>query len=119
MRVAMAVMLISGLLGVSCVSDGPVACTMQFVYGVNATVADATTGDPISGATLTLTEGDYVEVMEEVQDGSYVGAGERAGTYSLMIEADGFVTGTITGIVVTEDECHVIPRTVTITVDPM
>ena len=53
----------------------------------------------------------------EVQPGVYVGAGERAGTYTLTVEAEGFEPVTIEDIVVEADECHVIgvSREVTLT----
>ena len=63
------------------------ACTDLFAYGVNATVTNATTGAPITDATLTLTEGTYTEVMQLIPTGDYVGAGERAGTYTLTATA--------------------------------
>ncbi len=100
------------LLGCPPVMD-PVICTEIFVFGLNVTVTDGN-GDPVSGATLTLVEGDYTEIMTEIdpmgQSGVYVGAGERAGTYSLTIEAGGFDTVTFdNNIAIDADECHVIP----------
>ena len=78
--------------------DG-VMCTLEFVYGLTVTVTDAA-GTPVAGATLTLTEGVYSETMEELQDGVYTGAGERGGTYTLTIEADGYVTKSIEDILI-------------------
>jgi len=83
-------------------------CTEVFVYGLTATVTDED-GAPIEGATLTLTEGNYSETLEGIGGGTYIGAGERAGTYSLTVEAEAFAPETIERIVVDEDECHVIP----------
>ena len=119
MRIAMVMMFVSGLPFMNCLPDGPVLCSTQFVYGVNVAVTDATTGDPIDGATLTLTEGDYVEVMEELASGSHIGAGERSGTYSLVAEAEGFETVTMDRIVVAADECHVISVSLAIEMDPL
>jgi hypothetical protein len=84
-------------------------CTQVYVYGVNVTLTDAETGEPITGATLTLRDGDYVEVLEAFPtgDGEYAGAGERAGTYELTIAKVGYETQVIEDIVVTADECHV------------
>ncbi len=96
-----------GLGGCRLIIDGPV-CTDMFAYGVNVTLTDAD-GQSVSEATVTLSEGAYVEAMEELSDGTYVGAGERAGTYTLTIEAEGFESVAIEGIFVDEDECHVIP----------
>ncbi len=106
---------ISAVVGITlagCTLGGPnggVVCTDIFVYGVNVTVTDAESGDPVSGATLTLTEGDFSETLIEINAGAYAGAGERAGTYTLTVDASDFVSQTIQSIVVTEDECHVIP----------
>ncbi|UCC32091.1 MAG: carboxypeptidase regulatory-like domain-containing protein, partial [Phycisphaerales bacterium] len=77
------------------------ACTAIFAYGLTVRVMDEN-GDPVSGATLTLTEGDYVETIPgppgsgvEPEPGVYLGAGERAGTYTLTVEAEGFEPATI------------------------
>ncbi len=82
-------------------------CTNLYAYGVNVTLTNAVTGAPIDNATLTLTEGDYTETMQLVPTGDYVGAGERAGTYTLTASAPGFQPQTINNIVVTADRCHV------------
>ena len=87
--------------------QGGTPCTALYAYGVSATVTCAVNGDPINDATLTLTDGGYSEVMQFVVTGDYVGAGERAGTYSLTAVAAGYISQTINGIVVTADECHV------------
>ena len=86
---------------------GGTVCTDLFAYGVSASVASAASDAPIAQATLTLREGDYSEVMQSFPNGDYVGAGERAGTYTLIAEAPGFETKIIPDIVVTADECHV------------
>ena len=96
-----------------CIFGGPV-CTAQFVYGLTVNVTDES-GDPVTGATLTLTEGDFVEVIPgppgsglELEGGVYLGAGERPGTYTLTVEAPGFEPVTVESIVIEADECHVI-----------
>ncbi len=98
--------------------DRPVACTAIFVSGVNVSLTNIQTGAPISGATLTLTEGSYNETLQELQPGQYTGAGERAGTYSLIVATDGFGTETRDNIFVDADQCHVIPVTLDITMTP-
>ena len=97
--------------------DGGVVCTEIFVYGVNVTVTDEAE-EPVSGAVLTLADGEFSETMEEVAEGEYAGAGERAGTYTLVVEADGFEPATIEGIIVDADECHVIPQVRAVTLSP-
>ncbi len=88
--------------------SGGIVCTEIFIYGINLTLTDEA-GEPITGATVTLTSGDFSETMLDLGSGVYAGAGERAGTYSMLIEADGFGSETVADIVVDADECHVIP----------
>jgi len=83
-------------------------CTDVFIYGLTVTLTDDH-GEPITGATLALADGSYTETLQNLENGAYAGAGERAGTYTLTIEAEGFMPVTIEHIVVSEDECHVIP----------
>ncbi len=121
MRILLMTLLISGLPFTTCVNppDGT-PCTTLFAYGVNVTLTDAVSGDPIDGATLTLTEGTYTEVMQAFPTGpgEYVGAGERAGTYTLVATAPGYQSQTIENIVVTADECHVRGVHLNVTLQP-
>ena len=93
----------------------PIFCTDQFVYGLTVTVRDQSSGTPIAeDATLTLREGAYEEVVTDSWDGSSLsGAGERAGTYTVTVEHAGYETWTRAGVVITADECHVIPVSLT------
>jgi hypothetical protein len=95
--------------------DDGIACTAIFVYGLNVTLTAEDTSAPISGATLVIREGAFSETMMEltpsIDPGKYVGAGERAGTYTIDVSAAGFVSKTIVGIQIGEDICHVIPET--------
>lgn len=94
------------------VFDGAI-CTAQFVYGINVTVTRGDTGEAVTQAGLTLEDldSDYAEAMIESPSGSgvFVGAGERAGRYRLIITAGGFVQRVIDEVVVEDDGCHVIP----------
>ena len=91
----------------SACNTGGIACTALYAYGISATVTNAVTGEAISNATLTLTDGAYQETMTSFPSNEFVGAGERKGTYTLTATAAGFATKTITNIVVTADQCHV------------
>lgn len=94
---------------VACDPDGGLVCTTEFVYGVQVTAVDAATNVPVTdGLEGTLTDGAYVEEMQ-VQGNTLLGAGERAGTYDLEVRANGYETVVDSGIVVTENECHVNP----------
>lgn len=104
-------------MGTGCWFANPIACTLEAVFGVNITLNDSA-GMPVPGATLTITEGDYEETLTELGLGVYAGATERAGTYSLRIEAAGFADITVDGLVVRSDVCHVIPVSREIVVAP-
>jgi hypothetical protein len=114
MRALLVVMCLAVLPAVECdfpnpfLPDDGQVCTALYAYGISATVTDANTGDPINNAVLTLTEGDYSEVMDAFPPGGYVGAGERPGNYTLTINVPGVVTGTVNDIEVNSDPCHVI-----------
>ena len=71
-----------------------------------------------AGATLTLRDGAYVEMMSEVGPGNYAGAVERAGTYELTIEAENFATVTLPDLSVLPGECHVTPVARTVVLPP-
>ncbi|HPZ99273.1 MAG TPA: carboxypeptidase regulatory-like domain-containing protein [Phycisphaerae bacterium] len=83
------------------------ACTEEARPGVIVKVINAVTGVPITDAIVTLTEGDYHEELEGGDGDEYVGAFERRGIYSLVVEAPGFLPETIDTVVVTENFCHV------------
>ncbi|MFL5542033.1 MAG: carboxypeptidase-like regulatory domain-containing protein [Longimicrobiaceae bacterium] len=97
----------------------PRACTADFRYGLNVTVADSLTGAPPPSATLIARAGAYVDsvgpqapFLNGPQGPSVLllsAAGERPGTYDLTVRAPGYRDWTRTGVQVTADECHVHP----------
>ena len=96
------------------------ACTTEFRYGVSATVRSARDGSPVVGATLVLVDGSYRETMSAFGiPGSYAGAGERAGTYTLSVTAPGFASPATRTLVVAGGECHVNGVPVTIDLTPL
>ena len=117
MRDALLSLLLAGLPFTFCQNDG-IICTAEWVSGVTVNLTDAATGEPITGATLTLTEGDYTETMENPGSGFYSGAGERPGTYTLTIGATGYESQTRTDLVVHDAPCHVIPVELDIALTP-
>lgn len=83
---------------------------MQFVYGISATVTDATTGANITaGSHLVAREGKYVDSVSAGPGSFLAAAGERAGTYDVRIGRPGHSSFSRTGVVVTRNECHVNP----------
>ena len=93
-------------------------CTTQLVYGLNVTVLDGASGMPVCDAMVTLRDGAYSETLGgDVRLCDYYGAAERAGTYSIDV-VWGAKTKTLDNVRVTAGDCHVMPRSVTITLDP-
>lgn len=90
----------------------PIVCTDEFVYGLSVEIVDATTGAPLAeGSTLTVVDGTYVENVTDSWDGrSMVAAGERPGTYTVRVERGGYQSWERSGVRISADECHVIPR---------
>ncbi|MDC8005281.1 hypothetical protein POV27_14560 [Aureisphaera galaxeae] len=84
-------------------------CTEVFVYGLSIDVIDSTTGNAVgSGITVTATDGNYSEELM-FSLGSWIGAGERPGTYDISITSQQYTPATFNNIVVTmtSDGCHV------------
>lgn len=95
-------------------NPGPV-CTMIFVYGLSVEVRDAVTGAGIaSGAVVVARDGSYSETLESgpADSVSVHGAGERAGTYTIIVTRPGYAAWTSPPVTVTADECHVHPEVV-------
>ncbi len=118
--------LASGLMIVlaGCYQSGtvdPIICTQQFVYGLTVTIVDQTTAAPIAArATMTIRDGTYEEIVTDSWDGATLsGAGERPGTYTITIERPGYTTWTQTGVVISADECHVIPVLLSVEMVPL
>lgn len=110
---------ISLLLITSCQSnnDDPIVCTDQYVYGLTIIVLDATTGNPIfQDVEVKAVDGAYQEILQLVPglEYTFVGAGERTGTYTITVTKEGFQTYTSVPITLTSDACHVIPQSLTV-----
>jgi len=98
--------------------DDQIVCTQQFVYGLNVVVLDATTGNPIfQDIEIKAVDGSYQEVLQLIPglEYSFAGAGERVGTYTITVTKAGYQTYVSSPIVVTRDNCHVIPQSLTVT----
>ena len=98
-------------------ADDQIVCTTQFVYGLNVIVLDASTGNPIfQDIEVKAVDGTYQEILELVPglEYAFVGAGERAGTYVVTITKAGYQTYTSAPIILTRNECRVIPQSLTV-----
>lgn len=99
--------------------DSATACTEEFVFGLNVQVRDAVTGGIIlNNITVTAIDGTYSEELTFNFD-TFIGAGERPGNYTIEVLADGYVDFTSNVITVGADECHVIPESVEIELQPV
>jgi hypothetical protein len=102
-------------------TTGPGICTAQYVYGLNVEVRDALSHEPAAdGATITASDGAYVDTLRVMPDGLLaLGAGERAGVYTLTIRKPGYQVWESIGIRVDRDRCHVHPVVVQAGIQPL
>ncbi len=91
-----------------------VGCTKVFAAGVLIELVDADTREPITGATLVLTDGAYTDTMVEGHAGTYLGAHEREGTYQLNVVASNYEPHAEGGIIVPKGHCHVDTQNLTV-----
>lgn len=119
-RIGLAVALLAVLGLAACGGGGDgddIGCTTEARSGVGVTLRETHTDLPIEGATLTLSEGTYSEVLMEMGPGLYVGAWERAGVYELTVQAANYESAYRPDIVVLQGECHMIPAGLQIELD--
>ena len=101
------ILVATGLSGCDIVD--PVACTDEFVLGLHVEAVDSLDGDPVTqGLAGFALQGDYAEEMEGFENQLF-GAGERPGTYAVLVTAPGFRPWVRTGVRVQEGRCHVVP----------
>jgi len=94
-------------------------CNLPVYFpGLEVTVTNAETGEPVDNAVVTATTGEYTETLYG-SGGSYSGAG--SGTYDLTVEADGFESQTIRDIVVelTPDGCYAVTEYIDVQLTPL
>lgn len=118
-KIILLLMLSPLLIATSCDNDdnNQIVCTDQFVYGLNVIILDATTGNPIfQDVEVKAVDGTYQEILELVPglEYAFVGAGERAGIYTVTITKTGYQTYISSPIVVNRNICHVIPQSLTV-----
>lgn len=96
-------------------------CTAEARAGLNVDVL--LNGDQnvsAQGITVTAREGNYIEdLMPTIPDTpSFSGAYERPGTYVVTVAKEGYHTFVSNPVVVDHDDCHVIPQTLTVDLQP-
>ncbi len=103
--------------GPSCQMQG---CTEEAVNGLSVRVLDAATDQPICDAKVTATDGAHSELLSLFPGSQcvYSGATERAGTYQITVERNGYLSATRDSVTVTEDDCHVDPQVLTLELTP-
>jgi hypothetical protein len=100
-----------GLLTTACAA---VSCTTVAISAFRVSVLDAA-GNSVCNAKIVVREGDFASELTALNC-VYFGAHERAGTYSLEVTV-GSDFKSVDGIKVSKDECHVVTRELTVTMD--
>jgi hypothetical protein len=102
-------------------SEESIACTEEVTPAIEAEVRNAETGAPeAEGAVAVATDGAYADTLDAAKSEEYrgelvlislAGAGERPGTYDVVVEKQGFTTWTRTGVEPDVGECGVQTET--------
>ena len=95
----------------------PRVCTAVAVQSLNVTVLDAVSQQRLCDATVIAVDGTFQETLRSFGSEAscvYAGPTERAGVYEVRVSKTGYQPATASNVRVTEDECHVIPVKLTI-----
>jgi hypothetical protein len=95
-------------------------CDRSARAALTVTVIDGPGGPRVCNAVVTARDGTFAETLMPLGDPggcTYGGAWERAGEYVVEV-AVGARMKTATGVRVTDGECHVNGRALTVTLDP-
>jgi hypothetical protein len=92
-----------------------IACAAIAIAGLDVSVVDESTNQPLCDATVTATEGAYAERLGRIGC-RFSGAYERPGSYSVRAERSGFITRTLAAdrVVMSTGQC---PHPVTVRVE--
>ena len=112
------VLLLGAAVVLSACQRGPtqVVCTADLRPGILLDVRDSVNNVPAGrGARIIAQDGAYADTVKNIGsfDGPYQLAQERAGTYTVTVEQQGYRLWRRSGVEVTADQCHV--RTVSLT----
>ncbi|TJY61070.1 carboxypeptidase regulatory-like domain-containing protein [Sinimarinibacterium sp. CAU 1509] len=117
---ALLLLLPAVLLG--CDSDGDVVCTNEAVFGILVDPRDAVSNAPLAAhATGRVQDGSYTEdfMLPGSNDGLLSAAEERPGTYSIIVEHEGYQTWTLDNVEVKDGICHVNTVRLTAGLEPV
>lgn len=107
------VLLLAPLVGVACdaVAPGDILCTTEAVAGIAVDVRDSVSDSPAGrGARIVARDGAYADTVQFTSlDGPYGLAYERAGSYTVTVQQQGYRVWSQSGIEVLRDVCHVRP----------
>lgn len=125
-RIVVAGLLLSSVLSLRCTFLECLGqrfdCTLPYwTQTMMVEVADADSGEYIVDATVVITDGDYVETLMYAGSGLYDTESSREGTYTVTIEAEGYVTQTIEDVTVdttTPCGCHLATAYLQIDLEP-
>ena len=95
-----------------------VDCTREADPAIRATILDRNTGSAPSGVTVWAISGTYRDSEPVFASGPALLAVERAGTYAVVASGVGYLQAATTGIIVSEGQCHVNTRQVTLWLVP-
>jgi hypothetical protein len=98
------------LASAACQLPGTIACTADARAAISVDVRDSVTNAAVGrGSTIIARDGAYADTAQitDVFDGPYGVGYERAGTYTVTVEQQGYRPWSRPGIRVTKDECHV------------
>src|SRR5690606_16878109 len=101
------------LLGRGCAGPfDPGACTTEYVFALNVQVQDSLTGAWVaSGATLIVRDGTYVDSVSgpmnraDADHFPLLAAGERPGTYDVVVQHEGYQLWSRSDVEVGSDKC--------------
>lgn len=99
-----------------------IPCTPSIEPAITVTVSDAQTGVPLE-ATIVVKDGNFQEQLKlrgvtATGQMIYGGAFERPGVYSVKTSKQGYEPSVLENIKVTQDQCHVVTRQLSVLLTP-
>lgn len=85
----------------------PIVCTDQALPAIAVLVEHRENGDPLADVLVIAEDGSFADSATTRNEGQASLAHERAGTYEVMVEKNGFSPWSRSNVTVDEGECHV------------